>query len=195
MALIWQVAKHMKLQFMHGDDLITLEAERAGDGWKVVLPDGSLHSLIVARTDEDVLHLTETVGDSPLVYSRQVPFASDGDNLDFSYAGNTYRFQTYRVRSAARKPPKASSGVLIAPMTGVVSEMLVTVGETVIAYQPLAVIEAMKVMSTLDAPFAGTVKMVYVQAQQQVTHGAPIIEIVPVEKSEIENSETDKNNS
>ncbi len=183
----------MKLQFIHGDALITLEAERTGDSWTVLLPDGSSHSLTVARTEEDVLHLTETKADSPLVHSWRVPFASAGDNLDFSYGGNTYRFQPYRTRASASKTPKSSSGILTAPMTGVVSEMLVAVGETVTAYQPLAVIEAMKVMSTLDAPFAGTVKAVHVKALQQVTHGAPVIEIVPAETAPSPKTETGDN--
>ncbi len=53
---------------------------------------------------------------------------------------------------------KRSSGALIAPMSGIVVEVKVTVGQTVEAAQPLVVVEAMKVYATVEAPFAGHVK-------------------------------------
>ena len=60
------------------------------------------------------------------------------------------------TRKAAQK-----SGSLSAPMTGVVAEVLVELGQEVQAYQPLVTVEAMKVLATLEAPFAGTVTAIY----------------------------------
>jgi biotin carboxyl carrier protein len=69
------------------------------------------------------------------------------------------------------------SGSLTAPMTGVVSAVLVQVGDTVEAYQPLAIVEAMKVLATLEAPFAGTVSAVHVAKNDRVEHGMVLVEL------------------
>ena len=71
-------------------------------------------------------------------------------------------------------------------MAGVLADLLVTEGEMVTANQPLAVIEAMKVMTTLEAPFAGRIRKVYVQKAQRVEHDAPVVEVVAVELPESE---------
>jgi biotin carboxyl carrier protein len=103
-----------------------------------------------------------------------------------SYSGQTYRFSPVEGRKSGSQSAKAS-GLLRAPMVGVVAEILVMEGQEVMAYQPLAVLEAMKVMTTLEAPFAGTVRKIYAQQAQRVEHDAPIIEVaegVPVLREE-----------
>jgi biotin carboxyl carrier protein len=63
-------------------------------------------------------------------------------------------------------------------MVGVVADVLVREGQAVDAYQPLVVVEAMKVMATVEAPFAGTVKAVHVRKNQRVVYGEPVVELV-----------------
>ncbi len=175
----------MKLQFLHGDEPVALEAERDSDAnWTVRLPDGATRRVSFIRTPEDVLWLRETSADNAVVRAWRVPFARVGDDLTFSYGGRAYRFQPHTERTRAARTPKTASGALTAPMSGIVADLLVKAGETVAAYQPLAVIEAMKVMSTLEAPFAGTVKAVHVRAQEPVAHGALVVEIVPMPEGE-----------
>ena len=173
----------MKLTFQHGDETISLETERIGEDWKILLPDGSNHLISVTRKDGDTLLIEERVSDTLSARVFSVPFARDKDSVQFSYTGNTYQFEPQTTRAAAKKSTIAS-GVLIAPMAGVVADIMVTEGDEVEAYQPLAVIEAMKIMSTLEAPFAGTVKIIHYKKLQQVTHGSPVIEIAPREESE-----------
>lgn len=64
-------------------------------------------------------------------------------------------------------------------MGGVVAEVKVTAGEAVEAYQPLAVVEAMKVLATIEAPFAGTVRAVHIGRGDRVEHGQILVEIAP----------------
>ncbi|RZH70137.1 biotin/lipoyl-containing protein, partial [Staphylococcus aureus] len=49
-----------------------------------------------------------------------------------------------------------------AQMPGSVTEVKVSVGETVTANQPLLITEAMKMATTIQAPFAGVIKQLTV---------------------------------
>jgi pyruvate carboxylase subunit B len=62
-------------------------------------------------------------------------------------------------------------------MTGSVADVLVKEGDSVQAYQPMAVVEAMKVLATLEAPIAGEVARIHVSKGDRVDHGALLIEI------------------
>ncbi len=172
----------MRLQFQYGDDIVSLDVERDGDGWMVTLPSGSRHRILVARQPDDILQIDEMFASGSSLRGFRVPFARQEEGIDVSYDGMTYRFQPHTGRTTTKK--KAASGILTAPMSGIVVDLMVTVGERVAAYQPLAVIEAMKIMSTLEAPFAGTVKAIHTQTKQQVTHGSPVIEITPLTEGE-----------
>ena len=162
----------MQLTVQHGADTLTLQIEPDGDGWRVLLPDGSEHDITARRLPGDVMQVTE----GERVF--RVPFAATTRGLEFSHAGETFVF-TAPARRNAGGGRKAGSGALTAPMSGVVAEVRVTVGQTVEAYQPLAVVEAMKVYATIDAPFAGTVRAVPVQPGQRVEQGVLLIDLQP----------------
>ena len=175
----------MQIQMQHGEELITLNVEPDGDGWRVRLPDGSEHRLTISRRMDDILQISAT--ENMLLNSAaetnptrvfRVPFARSADGMAFAFDGMAYTFHAPSVRAPGRKTGVAS-GLLTAPMSGVVADVLVTVGQKVEAYQPLMVLEAMKVMTTLEAPFAGTVASLSVQRKQQVAHGEAVVEIRP----------------
>jgi 3-methylcrotonyl-CoA carboxylase alpha subunit len=79
--------------------------------------------------------------------------------------------------SAAGAQAGAADGSVKAPMHGKVLELFVRAGETVVAGQRVAVLEAMKMEHTLRAPFAGTVAEVGVVVGTQVVEGAQIMMI------------------
>ena len=64
-----------------------------------------------------------------------------------------------------------------APVAGVVAQVLVAVGDAVVADQPLACVEAMKMEMWLNAAAAGTVRAVHVKAKDSVAAGAVMIEL------------------
>lgn len=79
---------------------------------------------------------------------------------------------------AARPGPSApGSGVLTAPMPGVVIEVAVAVGDAVASGQTLLVLEAMKMRNELRARQAGLVRRIEVKAGDQVRHGEVLLEI------------------
>jgi biotin carboxyl carrier protein len=68
-------------------------------------------------------------------------------------------------------------GTVVAPMPGKIVGVLVAVGDTVEAGQPLVVLEAMKMETTLRSEIAGTVAAVAVQAGATVDAGAVLVEV------------------
>ncbi len=72
---------------------------------------------------------------------------------------------------------------ITAPMPGKVLRVLVEPGDAVGAGQPLVVLEAMKMETTLAAESDAIVKRVAVEAGQMVDHGAVLIELSPANPS------------
>jgi 3-methylcrotonyl-CoA carboxylase alpha subunit len=70
-----------------------------------------------------------------------------------------------------------------APMPGKVLKVLVTEGQAVEQGDPLIVLEAMKMETTLYAESAAIVKKICVVPGQMVDHGARLVELSPVATS------------
>jgi 3-methylcrotonyl-CoA carboxylase alpha subunit len=64
-------------------------------------------------------------------------------------------------------------------MPGKVVKVFVVAGDAVTAGQPLVVVEAMKMETTLSAEIDGTVKAVNANAGDTVDAGAVLVEITP----------------
>jgi biotin carboxyl carrier protein len=159
----------MLLQYEHNQQPITLSVEPDGTGWQVHLPDGSEHRIEVDHSEDGIV----TVRTGARTFRAAT--ARVGSSVHISYYGRTYDFEpptTKRPGSAAH-----ASGALEAPMPGVVADVLVQTGEEVEAYQPLAVVEAMKVMATIEAPFKGVVAGVLVKKGQRVAQGELLVQI------------------
>jgi biotin carboxyl carrier protein len=89
-------------------------------------------------------------------------------------------FEFKRAEEAARRRVRGlAAAEVIAPMPGKVLKVLVRDGDLVEAGQPLVVIEAMKMETTLAAESAAIVKRVRVEEGQTVDHGAVLIELSP----------------
>ncbi len=144
------------MNYLFGDEAITL-------------PDLSSRNVTVRVLPGGDLELTEGARIS------RVPVARDEKGaVHIFWEGRSYVFTP---ASARRSVAAKKSGSLTAPMTGVVADVLVSVGDSVEAYQSVAVIEAMKVLATLEAPLAGTVTAVHYAKGDRVEHGAVVVEI------------------
>ncbi|MFZ5609859.1 MAG: acetyl-CoA carboxylase biotin carboxyl carrier protein [Pseudomonadota bacterium] len=85
--------------------------------------------------------------------------------------------------SVAKAPDMASHpGLVASPMVGTVyvaaepgAPPLVQVGDQVKEGQTLLIVEAMKVMNPIAAPRGGTVKEIFVQNEQPVEYGEPLM--------------------
>ncbi len=107
-------------------------------------------------------------------------FARDGAALWLHRAGRVHRVQD-RTRAAAVRPGAAGGdGGVRASGEGRVAAVLVGVGDTVQAGQPVLVTEAMKMEHFHAAPVAGIIRAVHAVTGMQVTAGLLMAEIEPV---------------
>jgi biotin carboxyl carrier protein len=90
----------------------------------------------------------------------------------------TFEFVPIEGRAGAARHGLAAPEVT-APMPGKVLKILVAEGETVAHGQPLVVIEAMKMETTLYAESAAMVKKIRVAVGAMIDHGAVMIEFSP----------------
>ena len=98
------------------------------------------------------------------------------DRVLVTLDGLLYTFETGdAARGAAHGG--GGSGIVTAPMPGKVIAVLVVEGDTVEAGQPLVVVEAMKMETTLAAGIAGRVKKVSAAPGQLVDAGQVLVEV------------------
>jgi len=92
--------------------------------------------------------------------------------------------RTRRIQElTGRRPAHVASGIVQAPMPGLVVRVAVTEGQHVAAGAELVVVEAMKMENQLRAPRAGVVVKVHVAAGAAVEKGAPLVTVESAEPS------------
>lgn len=86
------------------------------------------------------------------------------------------------VEASARAPGArrgSATPEMAAPMPGKVLKILVSEGQAVAAGDPLIVLEAMKMETTLYAEGSAVIRKICVEANQMVDHGAVLLELSP----------------
>jgi acetyl/propionyl-CoA carboxylase alpha subunit len=93
-------------------------------------------------------------------------------------------FDFMRLEDGAKRHARGlAASEITAPMPGKVLSVMVKAGDAVVAGQPLVVIEAMKMETTLAAESDAIVKRVAVSAGEMVDHGAVLVELSPLPAS------------
>lgn len=83
-----------------------------------------------------------------------------------------------RNQSPAPAPAAApKDGIILAPIPGVILDLLVSPGDMVQAEQTVLILEAMKMESEIHSLYSGRVKKVMVSRGQSVQEGDPLIEL------------------
>lgn len=173
----------MKRLYQRGGTTIPLEVEPADEdgAYTIRLPEGSEHPVRARRLPGGDIEIRE----GHRVF-RVPTVRGENGAIWLAWEGETLLF-TPTDGSDGVRPDKAAggprSGLLGAPMVGVVADVLVAEGDRVAAYQPVAIVEAMKVFATVEAPFDGTVQKVYVHIGDRIEHDAPMVEIAPDDES------------
>ena len=99
---------------------------------------------------------------------------SDGDRRQAWVNGRTFPYERVRRRGGG---PAAGDGALAAAIPAVVSQILVAVGDQVTAGQKLILLESMKMVIPIQAPFDGRVTAVKCAAGESVKAGIALIEL------------------
>lgn len=108
--------------------------------------------------------------------TRRVAVMRVGKAIEVSVDG-----ERFVIRPSSPRPTgtsgAATGGPIRAPMPGKVVELLVASGDTVKRGDPVAVVEAMKLRTALNAGANGTVKAVHCVVGDQVAAGDTLVEI------------------
>jgi propionyl-CoA carboxylase alpha chain len=139
------------------------------------------------RFGQDGVRVRARVGEAPALALRL--HAATPHEVDFEADGVRRRYAVHRAGERAfvdsslgaselRVLPRfaepeaeLASGSLVAPMPGLVKQVLVAVGDVVARGDPLLVLEAMKMEQLIRAPRAGRVVALSVRPGQQVEAG------------------------
>lgn len=110
---------------------------------------------------------------------RSLPFAWAwvGAELHLWLNGDLFVFQREESRRRGGRSSTEASGDILAPMPGVVLEVLVVAGDRVERNQTVALMESMKMELVIIAPRAGVVRRVSVEPGQQVDRGMRLLEL------------------
>ena len=99
----------------------------------------------------------------------------DEKNIFISYLGLDYNIQIPDYTTEINNDK--NSGKLLAPMPGIITKILVEKNETVIANQPLIILEAMKMEHTIKASIGGKVNTILFSLGKTVQAGDLLITI------------------
>ena len=174
------------LRFEHKGKEILLAAERTPErtpeGWRVRLPNQSVYE--IASTSAGNLDAEITIAplgtDGAHGPERRIstPSARLGPSLVLSWRGRSFAFQPL-AREGTKASTPGRSGSVTAPNGGVIADVLVAEGQKVEAYEQIAIIEAMKVMTPVEAPCAGVVERLFISKGMRIEQGAAIAQIAP----------------
>lgn len=161
----------MKTQWRDGERVREVETTALGEGrWKVRVDEAEFELLVEPMLDGKL----RLAGDGGVTVAEVTPVGS----RRFVRLG-TLEFVLERELAGRKRPAGgAHRGGLEAPMPGVVTKVMVVVGDEVGKGQPLLALEAMKMEHVIRAPRAGRVKAVSASPGQMVQAGTTLVELV-----------------
>ncbi len=170
----------MEVRLRLGNRPFTVQLARQGDVYDAKVADASHRVACVhgpttrAAGGATVEELALEVDGRP----HRALVARTRDRVLVALGGRVFSFETGEETRAAGGGG-ARSGRVEAPMPGKVVSVLVAPGATVEIGQPLVVLEAMKMETTLTSEVAGTVAAVRAQAGAVVGAGDLLVEVTP----------------
>ena len=169
-----------EIRLRSGSVATTIELSADGDGFTAAL-DGASHRVSDVRATQSGTACGATVEELDLVLDGRpvrAIVARLRDRIHVAVDGHTVVFE--RVDDAAGGGARgAGSGMVTAPMPGKIVKVLVAAGDAVTAGQPLVVVEAMKMETTLTAEIDGTVATLAATPGAMVDAGAVLVQITP----------------
>lgn len=175
----------IKHTLRRGSDVVRLKVRRQDRGMEASVqindgPDVPLQRVLSAKWLGDSVVEIELDG-----RVLQAPVVRDGDTRWVCWEGRVFELSAASIRLTSARQSAHSDGLLIAPMPCLVVHVAARAGDQVAEGAELVVIEAMKTVQTLTAPFAGRISRVCVEERALVLEGA---ELVEVERAEPETS-------
>jgi 3-methylcrotonyl-CoA carboxylase alpha subunit len=167
----------MKFVAREGGRELEVEVVRHGSGYRVRLGDRWMEADFVSVGPFVRSLRLENGTQVALVHHRE------GNKHEVSLDGSTVDVEIVDPLAARRKRREdemGGGGVVKALMPGRVVRVLVAKGDTVAKGASLLILEAMKMENEIQAPAAGVVDQVFVEAGQTVESGAELVHIAPI---------------
>lgn len=146
-----------------------------GAGWRVQLDGVDYGTVALTPLGRAEWMMTRNGGEA-----KAVGAFLDGDVVDLQIGGSGLHVEVSDGRATRLgNASRGASGQIRVPMPGVVTRVMVAVGERVAAGQVIAVVEAMKMENEFRSPVAGTVLEMAVQVGQAVEGGTLLAVVAP----------------
>jgi 3-methylcrotonyl-CoA carboxylase alpha subunit len=166
-----------------------MKLRRVGDGGEleveILARDGArIRAMVGGREIDATLERTSDGAAIIMIGGRRYRTAGVKARAGAIVAVGPSTFEFTAIEEGARRHGRGlAAPEITAPMPGKVLKVAVAEGEAVEAGQPLVVIEAMKMETTLTAESPAVIKRIRVSAGQMVDHGAVLIELSPAPDS------------
>lgn len=160
----------MKVKLVCGEQARAFELKRQGDVLTVVGEDG------VAHTVQRLSHSGPCL--EVLIQGRRVRVcgAPNAGHKHLWVEGRHLRYEPLKEGAVHHAPDPGSLAVSI---PAVITEVLVQPGDRVKMGDKLVLLESMKMVLSVQAPYAGVVKAVHARKGQSVEPGAALVEVEP----------------
>ena len=154
-----------------------LEVIREGDRIQVTRGHQTIEALIIHTEGAHFVLEVEEQGPGEFVRRKRIRAAGygDGDDRQLWANGRLVNYRRVREGAAIREDEQLSS--LSASIPAVVSEILVSVGDEVKRGTKLVLLESMKMIMPIQAPYEGRISAVHCSPGEAVQPGIQLIEI------------------
>lgn len=143
---------------------------------------------ICVDIDEEAIELGAVTLAGDRLHTEVGAFAIAGDGGRVMVAGSGCAIDavvSLRIDATnGRQDSERAGNNVTAPLHGLVSQILVAIGDGVVQGAPVAQMEAMKLVHTLEAPVSGTVAQIRHAVGEIVPSGTVLIEITPAAAEE-----------
>jgi biotin carboxyl carrier protein len=172
----------MKLRIQVNGSETVVDVVRQGD-YLVITRDGDSTRLRLLREEaHDLVLEVEADAGQPSYPRRLIQAAGvalDGTRRQLWLEGRVVTYERMPARAAARVEPGEAAD-LAASIPAIVSQVLVKPGDSVVAGDKLLLLESMKMVIPIQAPYAGKVTAIHCEAGQAVEPGFALLEVEPV---------------
>ena len=150
----------------------TVQARRQGDKIEVTLDGNTAVFHLIAQTGDGIL-LARTLPDGSRQQWRLVG-QKDGTKRMLWVNGRTHHYERVLPRGSGAASQDVS---LSATIPAVVADILVNIGDQVADGDKLILLESMKMIIPIQAPYGGTVTALHCAKGDSVQAGVPLIEL------------------
>jgi biotin carboxyl carrier protein len=162
----------MERSYRYRSRHLAVAVQRTAAGHFSIAVDGEPHAVEATLLDASLIEL---VVDGTI---RTLPVARIGDAYHIAVDGEVYVLTPEAAGTAAGEQTAVlAAPQIVAPMPGKVLQVLVRVGQHIVAGDGLLVLEAMKMEHRIDAEAPATVRAVHVADGQMVDAGLVLVEL------------------